>query len=129
MRTVLTAALLLSGCVPATTHEQDWRSRMRRLTGKRLDCDAVQILCPDKQCDARGTWAARCGRRSFTCHTVEGRGVFCKETPRSRERTQRRIVRDRLRLETRCERVKLIGATAYTRGTERAYRAMACGTA
>lgn len=80
--------------------------------------------------------ASNCGR-DFSCDAewdsvrreMKIVGAHCREDPASAERTALKIAIDRLSVETGCsaEVVKLGGTTSWTRGSERAYRLIACG--
>jgi len=77
--------------------------------------------------------------RSFECVPVTDSvkreltivGAKCDETPESAERTAIKISVDRLALETGCpaKNIQVGEAMNWTRGTERAFRLTACGSA
>lgn len=51
----------------------------------------------------------------------------CEETEESKDLTAMTIAKDRLGLETGCDKISLVGQAAWIRGTERAYGFDACG--
>lgn len=78
--------------------------------------------------------ATICGRQ-FACASAVSPAndvteqTRCTETKESSERTLRKVAADRLALETGCPEkdIRVDEASAWTRGTERAFRMTACG--
>jgi hypothetical protein len=95
-----------------------------------ISCDAEQlsyVQAPEKVWSATGCdRVAMCGALQTSEFEIE---TECKETDESHHRTIKKIVTDRLALETNCpkERVTIEKEMDWRRGSEEAFRMRACG--
>ena len=106
-----------------------------KCSSEKLECSRDEINITYQSMNEGGfgafDWVAECRSREYRCDQDQTRkGITCVETDRSRRKTIRRIVIDRLALETNCnkENVKVIQEGAWSRGSETAYRLIACGS-
>ena len=84
----------------------------------------------------QSAWTAAGCDRIFDCTLlITSGGPFmptpkCTEREASKEATTRKVVTERLALETGCsaEQIKIVQASAWKAGTEQAYRLDACGS-
>jgi hypothetical protein len=125
---------LLSGCFSYV------EPALRRDSSGFLGCPEDQVAISAYSTGAAGLspmrWTASgCGREFACTYWVPGSNGLpperkdCKETPSSEARTFRRVVVDRLALETGCapEQIAIVSQSEWSRGTETAYRMSACG--
>ncbi len=106
-------------------------SEVQRQTG----CEGAADVTPP----TAGAYAATLCDRDFSCRGVFDSvrrkltmvGATCEEFSGSIERTSRKVAVDRLAVETSCpaKDIQIGEATAWIRGSERAYRLSACGKA
>lgn len=104
----------------------------------RCPASDARVARVDLKADFSPMTAAICDR-DFRCEPELDRikreltmvGVKCEETAQSLERTERRVVVDRLALETSCppQKIVVVSSTAWKRDTERGYRLNACDRA
>jgi hypothetical protein len=129
MRRVLFVVSLgvVSGC--AHLHADALRDSARFQAMSTLSCREVVAGQPNEN----GVIAAKGCDREVRCAVRyygprHGR-MECLETEESEQRTLRKLVVDRLSLETSCptQQVSITEQANWTRGTEHAYRLSACG--
>jgi hypothetical protein len=125
----LFAAFALCACVPYSMIEPG----IRRESARHLGCPERELVISKYEMGMAGvsSWTAEGCERRFECvRREDGRDrASCSETPDSEEKTSRRVVVDRLSLETECpaEQIGIVSQAAWVRGTETAYRMLACG--
>lgn len=134
MRCILVAAVIVTslGCAAITAESRS----LREDAGEWIACPAEHMKVERfERVGKSAVWLASGCDRTTVCsgRTIQFSelvsGTRCEETPESRERTAKKIVRDRLSLESGCEMERVIveGASAWQTGGERAYRLDACG--
>jgi len=129
MVVVFIGLLLLTGC------PQLVRDRLTRITSEKINCSAREMQLGPEHGDGFGNidWTAICRDREYQCQQRNlGHEVYdinCKESPESELRTTRKIVVDRLSLETSCpqNQIEITGQSEWRVGTEQAFRLRACG--
>lgn len=139
MRGLVLLAMLtsLSGCAAILSEKPIVYAE--RGTVKETGCPKVVVQQFETQLygfghEFPGRWTATgCGREWFCRFDARGysSGYACSETPVSKEVVTRKVVVDRLALETLCsvDRIEVVSQTEWRVGTETAYRLIACGAA
>lgn len=118
-------ALLLASCWTAAEMEKG----TAMVTARQINCPASRIAISNM---TSRTWTARGCQRAYQCWlTSPDNKTRCREEEGSKEQTARRVVIDRLALESGCAktRIRVVQASEWSRGGEQAYRLTACGGA
>jgi len=123
---VLAAVIGICGCYSQAQVEDGIR------TGA-----SMRMSCPKEEITVSGyvyggsTWVeSGCGRE-FSCR-LDSRvatAATCVEAPASKERTLRKVVVERVVLDSGCSSVKIVRQTRWRQGSEQAYRLEGCGKA
>lgn len=117
------AAMGLTGCMELI------KQRVQLRASGSISCPPEEIVVSDKPGGVQEWVVDGCGRQS-SCD-YEGNLLVCEETADSKHRTLKKVVVDRLALETNCPApgIHVDSESSWSRGDEHAYRMTACGAA
>lgn len=130
---VLLLLVATVGCVTSKVTPD----HLKTATAEKVECQATGLTIDQREDKDLGFgisvpkfYRAIGCEREWTCgfRLAPVNAYVCDETPRSREETTRKIVIDRLGLETSCPkaRIEFLNKTEWRVGTETAYRLSAC---
>jgi hypothetical protein len=123
-----TTAFGVGGC--ATTNYQDNRQAMIDHTADRVGCPPHLLkIQPQASTRSRINWLASGCKRSWNCSASRYGGVRCRLTRGARLRVLRRVLADRLAVESGCPaaRIRMVAQSRFSGRGERLYRMRACG--